>query len=197
MPNLVVISSTNLLFVKKHTGKEVELNQNRALAVPPIDSRTGLKYNSVTGNTAGSQVWIVYENGRAYPEYLVRYYVGSRDESRSPYLSKKEASKSEKWSSCSFELEVPTSNLQPSASQLTARQGFWEYLSESGWVAYDAANQALIERTFQDFSVTATSPSIVVIKGPEWKYEVDVANMQQKNIQHSLSTKREIRFHST
>eukprot|EP00579_Thalassiosira_antarctica_P016237 CAMPEP_0201944724 /NCGR_PEP_ID=MMETSP0903-20130614/53539_1 /ASSEMBLY_ACC=CAM_ASM_000552 /TAXON_ID=420261 /ORGANISM="Thalassiosira antarctica, Strain CCMP982" /LENGTH=763 /DNA_ID=CAMNT_0048487777 /DNA_START=171 /DNA_END=2460 /DNA_ORIENTATION=- len=149
-------------------GKEVELNQNRALAVPPIDSRTGLKYNSVTGNTAGSQIWIVYENGRAYPEYLVRYYVGSRDESRSPYLSKKEASKSEKWSSCSFELEVSTSNLQPSASQLTARQGFWEYLSESGWVAYDAANQALIERTFQDFSVTATSPSIVVIKGPEW-----------------------------
>lgn len=196
LPILGVISSANIPFVK-HTGKEVKLNQDRSLTVPPIDTMTGLKYNSVTGHTAGSQVWIVYENGRAYPEYLVRYYVGSRDKSRSPYESKIEASKSAKWSSSTrFELDVSTSNSQPSTSQSTARQGFWEYLSETGWVAYDATNQALIEKTFQDFSSGATLLSIVFINGPEWKYEVDVAKMIQKNTQHSLSTERAIRFNS-
>jgi len=182
-------------------GKETKLNQNRALTVPPIDSETGLKYNSVTGWTAGSQVWIVYENGRAYPEYLARYYVGNRDGSRSPYESKKEAKKSRRWSSCSFELDASTSNvspsnLQPSAPQLTARQGSWEYLSVTGWVAYDAINDALIEKTFQAYSVTATTPSLVLIKGPVWEYEVDVANMKQKNIQHPMATERQIHFRS-
>jgi|EP01047_Picozoa_sp_COSAG01_P015538 hypothetical protein len=37
----------------------------KALVVPPVNPATGEKYHTVTGNTAGSQVWIVYENGRA------------------------------------------------------------------------------------------------------------------------------------
>jgi len=194
-------SELEMFLTRLLVGKETKLNQNRALTVPPIDSKTGLKYNSVTGNTAGSQVWIVYENGRAYPEYLVRYYVGNRDESRSPYESKKEARKSRRWSSCSFELDASTSNtsssnLQASAPNLGARQGSWEFLSETGWVAYDAINNALIEKTFQAYSVAATAPSIVVIKGPRWEYEVDVANMKQRNIQHPDSTERQIHFRS-
>ena len=31
------------------------------------------RYDTVTGETAGSKVYIVYENGRTYPEYLVTY----------------------------------------------------------------------------------------------------------------------------
>jgi hypothetical protein len=31
------------------------------------------------------------ENGRAYPDYLVRYYRGERDPSRTPYVTKHEA----------------------------------------------------------------------------------------------------------
>jgi hypothetical protein len=38
-----------------------------------------------------SQVWIVYENGRAYPQYLVRYMRGGRDPARTPYASRAEA----------------------------------------------------------------------------------------------------------
>jgi hypothetical protein len=34
---------------------------------------TRSRYDTVTGETQGSKVYIVYENGRAYPEYLVRY----------------------------------------------------------------------------------------------------------------------------
>ena len=51
----------------------------RALTVPPVDpnSAVGAKYNTVTGNTGGSQVWIVYENGRACAlrVTLSRYHV--------------------------------------------------------------------------------------------------------------------------
>jgi hypothetical protein len=49
------------------------------------------KYNTVTGNTAGSQVWIVYENGRAYPDYLVRFYRNARDPARTPFASRADA----------------------------------------------------------------------------------------------------------
>jgi len=175
-------------------GKEAKIDQNKSLTVPPTDTSTGLKYNTVTGYTAGSQVWIVYENGRAYPEYLVRYYVGSHDASRSPYRAKNEARKSAKWSKCdSFELSVSTTNSQPN----TIRQGFWEYLADSGWVAYDAITQALIEKTFQDFSKGNSLNSTTVIKGPEWEYEVDVDKMVQTNVQHADRKQRKVRFQST
>ena len=37
-----------------------------------------------------SKVYIVYENGRAYPEYLVRYYRGERDPGRTPYATQQD-----------------------------------------------------------------------------------------------------------
>ena len=78
----------------------------RNLVAPPYlncDKKTfqggnGQKYNSVsgwTGNGPRSKVWIVYENGRAYPEYLVRYYRGQRDPSRTP-LAKPSAGRAKK-----------------------------------------------------------------------------------------------------
>jgi len=176
-------------------GKETKLAQNRSLTVPPTDSSSGLKYNSVTGHTNGSQVWIVYENGRAYPEYLVRYYTGSRDASRSPYESKAEASKkSKKWKTSDFELDVPTISTQLNADM---SHGFWEYLSDSGWVAYDTFNQTLIEKTFQESTRNAAASGVVVIKGPQWEYEVDVENKTQTNVQHAACKQRTIRFHPT
>ena len=58
-----------MFLAKLLVGNEVLLNRDespqkaseyRQLTVPPIDPQTGLKYNSVTGHTGGSQVWIVY-----------------------------------------------------------------------------------------------------------------------------------------
>ena len=85
------------------------------LVAPPYlncDKKTfeggnGPKYNSVAGWTQTfrngtknpdcprSKIWIVYENGRAYPEYLVRYYRGQRDPSRTP-LAKPSAGRAKK-----------------------------------------------------------------------------------------------------
>jgi hypothetical protein len=42
-----------------------------------------------------SKVFIVYENGRAYPKYLLRYYRGRRDTARTPYASRAEGVPSE------------------------------------------------------------------------------------------------------
>ena len=40
---------------------------------PPINNNTGLRYDSVTGYTGGSDVFIVYKNTKVYPLFLVRY----------------------------------------------------------------------------------------------------------------------------
>ena len=44
-----------------------------SLKVCPDKPAGGGRYDTVTGTTNGSKVYIVYENGRAYPEYLVTY----------------------------------------------------------------------------------------------------------------------------
>jgi hypothetical protein len=68
----------------------------------------GLKFNTVQGYTQTdkkledgtwtkdekcprSKVWIVYENGRAYPQYLVRYYRGAYDPQRVPFETREKA----------------------------------------------------------------------------------------------------------
>lgn len=48
------------------------------IKVPPHKSKGSLqtsveKYDSISGHTNGSDVWILYENGRAYPSYLISY----------------------------------------------------------------------------------------------------------------------------
>ena len=41
---------------------------------PDLPAHLGAgRYDTVTGRTGESKVYIVYENGRAYPEYLVTY----------------------------------------------------------------------------------------------------------------------------
>lgn len=35
-------------------------------------------YDSVSGETSGSKVFMIYENGRAYPEYLITYGVSEK-----------------------------------------------------------------------------------------------------------------------
>jgi hypothetical protein len=96
-----------MFLTKLLVGSAVELNRDesaqkaaecRALTLPPPNPMTNLKYNTVTGHTCGSQVWIVYENGRAYPDYLVRYYRGKRDPRRTPWESKEAATKPPKLS---------------------------------------------------------------------------------------------------
>jgi len=56
------------------------MKPDRSLVVPPEkpkkEASSGLaveRYDSVTGVTGGSRVWIVYDNNKAYPTYLITY----------------------------------------------------------------------------------------------------------------------------
>ena len=60
------------ILAKLLAGEEVHLASNSSLIVCP-NKPAGGRYDTVTGTTGGSKVYIVYENGRAYPEYLVTY----------------------------------------------------------------------------------------------------------------------------
>ncbi len=56
-------------------GKQVDLQSDNSLKVPPINPSTNLPYDSVKGNTGGSDVVMVYSNKKAYPSYLITYTV--------------------------------------------------------------------------------------------------------------------------
>ena len=75
---------------------------------PLYEDGNGDKYNTVMGftqtdikgkdgkwaknpNCPHSKVWILYENRRAYPKYLVRYYRGPFDKSRVMFRTREEA----------------------------------------------------------------------------------------------------------
>ena len=80
----------NEVFMDRNESEQKKL-ECKNLTVPPPDPKTNLKYNTVSGSTGGSKVYIVYENGRAYPSYLIRYYRGSYDKSRTPFQTRDEA----------------------------------------------------------------------------------------------------------
>lgn len=51
---------------------------NKDLVKPPSKSTVNSlgfleDYDSVSGETGGSKVYMIYDNGRAYPEYLITY----------------------------------------------------------------------------------------------------------------------------
>ena len=37
------------------------------------------RYDSVQGHTRNSDIYVVYQNSQAYPEYLITYTVGSKE----------------------------------------------------------------------------------------------------------------------
>jgi len=61
-------------------GDSKFMKPDRSLVVPPEkpkkEASSGLaaeRYDSVSGITGGSRVWIVYDNNKAYPTYLITY----------------------------------------------------------------------------------------------------------------------------
>jgi hypothetical protein len=61
-----------VMLTKLLAGDEVDLPSTGSLKIPP-PKPDGVRYDTVTGTTGSSKVYIVYENGRAYPEYVVTY----------------------------------------------------------------------------------------------------------------------------
>ena len=55
-------------------GKSSKLQSDGALTMPPLLQGSNVdRYDSVLGNTNGSDVIMVYSNKKAYPFYLITY----------------------------------------------------------------------------------------------------------------------------
>lgn len=175
-------------------GNAIEMERNdpqtavecQALTAPPIDATTNLRYNTVTGQTKGSKVYIVYENGRAYPEYLVRYYRRpKRDLHRTRYGTKAEA---KQW-------HKPDSNAGVSVrGKCTA--AVWEFLDTDDWKSYAASHQQVLESAYQAF-LRDNRQKLVDLQGRQWTYQVDLATMVQTNTEHSDATQRLVQRRAT
>ncbi len=54
-------------------GKFEPRQSDPTIREPGVIPGTNLKYDSVKGNTGGSDVFMVYSNKKAYPSYLISY----------------------------------------------------------------------------------------------------------------------------
>ena len=186
---------SELILAKLLVGKEIFLDREESpekaaeysrLTVPPTDPKTHLKYNTVSGKTGGSKVYVVYENGRAYPDYVVRYYVGPRDCTRSPFESKEHATHN-----CSERLMSVT--LEVAETGGPDVQVVWEFEGGDGWLPYDDAHQVLLEDHYQAFQDDLVDSSTIPIDTGYWLYAVDVENMFQTNQEHPNRRRRAVR----
>jgi hypothetical protein len=188
-------------------GNAVELNRDvsmqkaaeyRALTVPPTNPRTNLKYNTVTGQTGGSQVWIVYENGRAYPDYLVRYYRDRRDPTRTPWESKEAAVRASKLPPSTFASPAPVATTEATTDSdmddLEAGETgdhVWEYMDSAMWKPYSSHHQNSLESAYQYF-LKHPDHKCAEVRSDNWGYRVDFSTMLQTNVEHHSHTQRKV-----
>ena len=64
-----------VFLAKVLTGLSIDLDPDSNLRMPPIKPgvKGNMRYDTVTGSTHGSQVYIAYSNDKAYPFYLISY----------------------------------------------------------------------------------------------------------------------------
>ena len=71
-----------MFLVKVLTGDSCNCSSNSSLRMPPFKGGsasggkyqfTQMRYDTVTGQTGGSQVFMTYDNDKAYPAYLIKY----------------------------------------------------------------------------------------------------------------------------
>lgn len=202
-----------LFLVKLLIGESIFLDRNegvwmeeacKALVTPPDNpGRAGKKFDTVEGeiqDEAKTRVYVVYENGRAYPEYLVRYYKGERDKSRTPYNSLGEALMHKSLTARDEAEEVvdnatgdtttnPEDDLQSVASSVASVQAVWQYLNDSDqWENYLDGHQNKIEQAYRQ-----DATGVVTIELFPWTYAIDFTVNLQTNLDHPNKNTRQVR----
>ena len=61
------------------------------MRIVAADSVQGYTQCVISENCPRSKIWVVYENGRAYPQYVIKYYRGARDPTRTRFASAADA----------------------------------------------------------------------------------------------------------
>ena len=70
--------SKSIFYVRVAVGDDITLPKNGSYKIPPekpaASGRFAVeRFDSIKGNTNGSDIYIVYENSRAYPDYLITF----------------------------------------------------------------------------------------------------------------------------
>jgi hypothetical protein len=190
-----------MFLAKLLVGSATDLGKDSTLVIPPyVDPiQGGRRYNTVRGSTGGSPVFVVYENGRAYPSYLVRYYKGERDPLRTKYATfdeataaaaKEAADTAADTSGDDFEDGDDAGGADPSSTEVT-----WQFMVDGGgWMDYLDDHQELLEAAYRNaVAAGAAARGFVVLDTPSWTYEVDLASMSQVNCNHPSHTRRQVR----
>ena len=55
------------------------------LKIPPKIEGSEERYDSVNGFSASSRIFIVYDNGKSYPEYLIKYSSKSLEDNKASF----------------------------------------------------------------------------------------------------------------
>jgi ABC-type branched-subunit amino acid transport system substrate-binding protein len=196
-----------MFLAKLLVGNATDLEKDSTLVSPPhLDpSQMGLRFNTVRGVTDGSPIFIVYENGRAYPSYLVRYYKGVRDPRRTPYETFDEAAKDFTATAADTSRDVDDDDDDDENYDLDAESGSpaagaaaaadddarvtWQFMDNGGmWSDYLDDHQELLEAAYQRGDAGG-----VVLDTGSWTYQVDLTGMSQVNRDHPGHTRRQVR----
>ena len=63
-----------MFYARVCVGEFKKLDPNAQIKMPPVMENDSSKlYDSVQGQTGGSDVFMIYANKKAYPEYLITY----------------------------------------------------------------------------------------------------------------------------
>ncbi|CAB9529862.1 polymerase 11 [Seminavis robusta] len=214
----VVGQDRELFLVKLLVGESVFLDRNegewmreacRNLVRPPDNpARNGLKFDTVKGeidDEKGTNVYVVYENGRAYPEYLVRYYKGPRDKERTPHETLDEALEGVKSRHSENTPVESAATTQPEemeeedggddggdnddSSSVVSGQAIWQFEDDKNqWINYLEAHQIQIEQAYQH-----DPDGITTIEHFPWTYIIDFTVNTQTNLDHPDKTSRKVR----
>jgi hypothetical protein len=69
--------SKSFFYAKVAIGQTIKLDPNNKIRVPPLKPNQNGKleesFDSIQGFTNNSDIFIIYENSRAYPQYLITY----------------------------------------------------------------------------------------------------------------------------
>lgn len=194
-----------MILAKLLVGKATTLDKDSSLVIPPVEpGNSPHRYHTVQGHTGGSPVYIVYENGRGYPAFLVRYYRGTRDGTRTPYASREEAIAAKAVAEAKAARAAAGDAAQHSAGtsvvtvsddlESGASDGLigdscvtWEFMDNSGWSRYSDAHKAILEAGWSRGSNEA------YLETDSWKYKVMFKDMVQVNQEHESHTRRKVR----
>jgi hypothetical protein len=69
----VLNEKKQIILAKVLVGDSTTIMPNDTLLRKPPAKSSGGEYDSVNGETDMSTVYMIYENGRAYPDYLITY----------------------------------------------------------------------------------------------------------------------------